>query len=45
MKKAGWIYCPAPLPKEPVGPLLTKMLFPAPYEVPDKKAKKKAKET
>ena len=44
MKKAGWIYCPAPLPEEPTGPLLMKMLVPAPYQAPEKKAKKKGKE-
>ena len=33
---------PAPLPEDQASPLLTKMLFPAPYEVPEKKAKKKA---
>ena len=31
---------PAPLPKEEEFPLLTKMLFPAPYDVPEKTAKK-----
>ena len=45
MKKAGRIYCPAPLLEEPAGPLLTKMLVPAPYKAPKKKAKKEAKET
>ena len=45
MKKAEWIHCPAPLPEEPAGPLLTKMLVPAPYKAPKKKAKKEAKET
>ena len=39
----GGINCPAPLPEDPEFPLLTKMLFPAPYEVPKKKAKKTAK--
>ena len=33
----------APLPEEPVIPLLAKMLVPAPYKAPEKKAKKKAK--
>ena len=33
---------PTPLPKDPEMPLLTKMLFSAPYEVPEKKAKKAA---
>ena len=36
------IDCPAPLPEDPESDLLTKMLFPAPYEVPEKKAKNKA---
>ena len=36
------IDCPAPLPEDPASALLTEMLFPAPYEVPEKKAKKKA---
>ena len=39
------IHCPAPLPEEPVGPLLTKMLVPAPYKAPKKEAFKEAKET
>ena len=39
---AEQIDCPAPLPEDPESPLLTKMLFPAPYEVPEKKAKKAA---
>ena len=30
------IQCPAPLPEEPAGPLLTKMLVPAPYKAPKK---------
>ena len=34
------IDCPAPLPEDPESELLTRMLFPAPYEVPEKKAKK-----
>ena len=42
MKKAGRIHCPAPLPEEPAGPLLTKMLVPAPYKAPKKKAEKEA---
>ena len=41
----GRIHCPAPLPEEPAGPLLTKMLVPAPYKAPKKEASKKAKET
>lgn len=36
------IDCPAPQPKDLESPLLTRMLFPAPYEVPEKKAKKAA---
>ena len=39
------IECPAPLPEDPETPLLMKMLFPVPYEVPEKKAKKAAKGT
>ena len=35
----------APLPEDPEMPLMTKMLFPVPYEVPEKKAKKTAKGT
>ena len=34
------INCPAPLPEDQEFPLLEKMLFPAPYEVPEKTAKK-----
>ena len=36
------IDCLAPLPEDPANALLTKMLTLAPYEVPEKKAKKKA---
>ena len=39
---AEQIDCPAPLPEDPESELLTKMLFPASYEVPEKKAKKEA---
>ena len=39
------IQCPAPLPEEPGGPLLTKMLVPAPYKAPKKEASKKVKKT
>ena len=39
------IQCPAPLPEEPAGPLLTKMLVPAPYKAPEKEASKKVKNT
>ena len=38
-KKAERIQCPAPLPENPTIPLLTKMLTPAPYQAPEKKAK------
>ena len=41
----GRIHYPAPLPEEPAGPLLTKMLVPAPYKAPKKKAEKEAKKT
>ena len=34
--------CPSPLPEDPGSELLTRMLFLAPYEVPEKKAKKTA---
>ena len=43
IKVAEQINCPAPLPEEEEFPLLTKMLFPAPYDVPEKTAKKVAK--
>ena len=39
------IHCSAPLPEEPAGPLLTKMLVPTPYEAPKKEASKKVKKT
>ena len=42
-KRAKRIQCPAPLPEEPVIPRLAKMLVPALYKAPEKKAKKKAK--
>ena len=38
-------HCPAPLPEEPAGPILTKMLVPAPYEAPKKEDPKKVKKT
>ena len=38
----GQINCPAPLPEDTAGALLTEMLTPAPYKVPEK-TKKKAK--
>src|SRR4051812_6099577 len=34
--------CPAPLPEDPADALLTEMLTPASYEVPEKKVKKRA---
>ena len=39
------IHYPAPLLEEPAVPLLTKMLVPAPYKAPKKKAEKEAKKT
>ena len=42
MATAERIDCPALLPEDPATALLTEMLFPAPYEVPEKKAKKTA---
>ena len=39
------IHCPASLPEEPAGPLLTKMLVPRPYEATKKEAPKKVKKT
>ena len=42
IKIAEGINCSAPLPEDQEFPLLTKMLFPAPYEVPEKTAKKAA---
>ena len=42
MATAERIDCPTPLPEDPATALLTEMLVPAPYEVPEKKAKKKA---
>ena len=43
MERAKQIQCPAPLPEEPVILRLAKMLVPAPYTAPVKKAKGKAK--
>ena len=43
MEKAKRIQCLAPLPEEPVIPCLAKMLVPAPYKAPEKKATGKAK--
>ena len=45
MKKVERIHYPAPLPEEPAGPLLTKMLVLAPYEAPKKEVSKKVKKT
>ena len=39
---SGKINCPAPLPEGPADARLAKLLVPAPYVVPEKKAKKKA---
>ena len=36
------VYCLAPLPEGPADALLTEMLVPAPYKVPEKRAEKKA---
>ena len=36
------IDCPAPLLEGPADALLTEMLVPVPYKVPEKKAEKKA---
>ena len=44
MERAKRIQCPAPLPEDPAIPLLMKMLVLAPYQAPEKKAKKKGKE-
>nr|XP_045089475.1 uncharacterized protein LOC123497211 [Aegilops tauschii subsp. strangulata] len=43
IEKVERIQCSAPLPEEPVIPLLAKMLVPMPYQPPEKKAKKKSK--
>ena len=45
METAEQIDCLAPLPENPAIPFLTKMLVPVPYQAPEKKAEKKAKET
>ena len=42
METAEQIDCPTPLPEGPANALLTKMLVPAPYKGPEKKANKKA---
>ena len=41
METSGQINCPAPLPEDTVGALLTEMLTPAPYKVPEKTKKAK----
>ena len=41
-KTYGQVNCPAPLPEDPADARLTGLLVPAPYVVPEKKAKKKA---
>ena len=38
---SGQINCPAPLPEDTTGALLTEMLTPAPYKVPEKTKKAK----
>ena len=38
---SGQINCPAPLPEDTAGALLTEMLTPAPYKVPEKTKKAK----
>ena len=45
MATAERIDCPAPFLEDPADELLTEMLVPAPYEVLEKKAKKKATRT
>ena len=42
VETAERIDSPAPLPESPANDLLTKMLVPAPYKGPEKKADKKA---
>ena len=42
VETAEQIDCPALLPENPANALLTEMLVPAPYKVPEKKADKKA---
>ena len=42
METLEQIDCPTPLPEDPADALLTEMRTPAPYEVPEKKIKKKA---
>ena len=38
---SGQINCPAPLPEDTASALLTEMLTPAPYKVPEKTKKAK----
>ena len=45
MEKAKLLISPAPMPEDPVDARLTGLLVPAPYVVPEKKAKKVAAET
>ena len=45
MKNVERTHSPALLPEELAGPLLTKMLVPAPYKAPKKEASKKVKKT
>ena len=42
METSEQINCPAPLPEDTTNALLTEMRTPAPYEVPEKKIKRKA---
>ena len=42
VETAERIDCPAPLPEDPATAILTQMLVPAPYKVPEKMANKKA---
>ena len=38
METTEQVYCLTPLPEDPADVLLTKMLVPVPYKVPEKKA-------
>ena len=42
--KAERIRCPAPLPKDSANPMLTRMLVPAPYQVPVREDKEESEE-
>ena len=44
MKKAEWIHRSDLLPEDPAIPMLTRMLVLAPYQAPEKRAKKKGEE-